>query len=152
MKRSIKVLIVEDDPNITELVSMYMDKLGFELLVADDGEAGLDLYYKERPDCIILDLMLPSIDGWEICKTIRIEDKDTPIIMLTGKGQSYDIIKGLEIGADDYIVKPFDPNELSARVKAALRRTVLKEEGMESLQFSNLLINRREFRVFCRKK
>ncbi|MCE7791327.1 response regulator transcription factor [Salipaludibacillus sp. CUR1] len=149
MNRPVKILTVEDDPNITELIEMYMLKMGFESLIAFDGEEGLEKFFDESPDCIILDLMLPKIDGWEVCKTIRLEDPLIPILMLTGKGESYDIIKGLEIGADDYIVKPFDPNELSARVKAALRRTKISGEIKESLAFSNLKINMQEFRVFA---
>lgn len=127
MKRPISVLIVEDDPNIVELIQLYIEKIGFSSIVAYDGEDGVEKYYSESPDCIILDIMLPKMDGMEVCRAIRLEDKKIPIIMLTGKGETYDIISGLETGADDYIVKPFDPNELMARVKTVLRRTVLSE-------------------------
>lgn len=127
MKRPISVLIVEDDPNIVELIQLYIEKTGFSSIVAYDGEDGVEKYYSESPDCIILDIMLPKMDGMEVCRAIRLEDKKIPIIMLTGKGETYDIISGLETGADDYIVKPFDPNELMARVKTVLRRTVLSE-------------------------
>ena len=91
--------------------------------------------------------MLPKMNGWEVCKMIRLEDKQVPIIMLTGKGESYDIVKGLEMGADDYVVKPFDPNELMARIKTVLRRTILSESEKDSLQFSNIIINIKEYRV-----
>lgn len=148
MKTTIKVLIIEDDPNIAELISMYMEKLGYESFIAYDGEAGLELFFNVTPDCIILDLMLPLMDGWEVCRTIRLDNKEVPILMLTGKGQSHDIINGLELGADDYIVKPFDPNELSARVKAALRRTVLSGEYKGKIVLDNLVINMAEFRAF----
>ena len=104
-------------------------------------------FYNESPDCIILDLMLPKMNGWEVCKMIRLEDKQVPIIMLTGKGESYDIVKGLEMGADDYVVKPFDPNELMARIKTVLRRTILSESEKDRLQFANIVINIKEYRV-----
>ncbi|MGM0867480.1 MAG: response regulator transcription factor [Bacillota bacterium] len=148
MIRPIKILIIEDDPNIVELINMYIEKMGFEFIVAFDGEKGLEKFFDESPDCIILDLMLPKINGWEVCKTVRLEDPTMPILMLTGKGESYDIVKGLDIGADDYIVKPFDPNELCARIKAALRRTIMSEDYKEILHFSNLTLNIKEFRVF----
>ncbi|WP_255488179.1 winged helix-turn-helix domain-containing protein [Ornithinibacillus hominis] len=91
--------------------------------------------------------MLPKMNGWEVCKTIRLEDKQVPIIMLTGKGETYDIINGLDIGADDYVVKPFDPNELTARVKTILRRTILSESDSDTLQFSNIVIHMKEYRI-----
>ena len=147
MKHPIKVLTIEDDPNIVELIQLYMEKVGFASITAYDGEEGLEQFYKESPDCIILDLMLPKMNGWEVCKMIRLEDKQVPIIMLTGKGESYDIVKGLEMGADDYVVKPFDPNELMARIKTVLRRTILSESEKDSLQFSNIIINIKEYRV-----
>ncbi|WP_453996258.1 response regulator transcription factor [Bacillus nitroreducens] len=147
MKRPIKVLLIEDDPNIVELIKLYLDKIGFSYIAAYDGEEGLDLYYKESPDCILLDIMLPKMNGWEVCKAIRLEDKHVPIIMLTGKGETYDIINGLEIGADDYIVKPFDPNELTARVKSVLRRSILLESEKDNLIFDNIEIKMKEYRV-----
>lgn len=147
MKRPISVLIVEDDPNIVELIQLYIEKTGFSSIVAYDGEDGVEKYYSESPDCIILDIMLPKMDGMEVCRAIRLEDKKIPIIMLTGKGETYDIISGLETGADDYIVKPFDPNELMARVKTVLRRTVLSETEKDIIQFANITINMKEYRV-----
>ena len=93
MKRPIKVLTIEDDPNIAELIQLYIEKIGFSSIIAYDGEEGMDKFYNESPDCIILDLMLPKMNGWEICKMIRMEDKQIPIIMLTGKGETYDIIR-----------------------------------------------------------
>ncbi|GAE27290.1 phosphate regulon transcriptional regulatory protein PhoB [Halalkalibacter wakoensis JCM 9140] len=148
MNSSIKILTIEDDPNIIELIDLYMVKMGYQSIAASDGEMGLEMYFHERPDCIILDLMLPKVDGWDVCKTIRLEDKHIPILMLTGKGESYDIVQGLELGADDYIVKPFDPNELCARVKAALRRTKSSEVYKEDLTCSNLVMNMQEYKVF----
>ena len=147
MKRPIKVLAIEDDPNIVELMDLYITKIGFTFISAYDGEEGLNQFYNESPDCIILDIMLPKMNGFEVCKMIRLEDKKIPIIMLTGKGETYDIVKGLDTGADDYIVKPFDPNELIARVKSVLRRTVLSESEDDVLQFSNIVININEYRV-----
>ena len=147
MKRPIKVLIIEDDANIVELIQLYMDKAGYSYISASDGEEGLELFYSKSPDCIILDIMLPKLNGWEVCKTIRMEDRHVPIIMLTGKGETYDVIKGLNIGADDYIVKPFDPNELIARVKTVLRRTILSESEKDRLQFDNIIIHMKEYRV-----
>ncbi|MHA6250431.1 response regulator transcription factor [Oceanobacillus sp. CAU 1775] len=148
MKRPIKVLIIEDDGNIVELIQLYMDKVGFSSIYAHDGEEGLELFFKESPDCILLDIMLPKMSGWEVCKAIRLEDKKVPIIMLTGKGETYDVINGLDIGADDYIVKPFDPNELTARVKTVLRRTVLSESEKDKLHFDNLVIDLKEYRIW----
>jgi DNA-binding response OmpR family regulator len=147
MKKPIKVLTIEDDANIAELIQLYIEKVGFSSITAIDGEEGLEKFYNESPDCIILDLMLPKINGWEVCKIIRMEDKKIPIIMLTGKGETYDIVNGLENGADDYIVKPFDPNELIARVKTVLRRTILSNNVTDILQFDNIVINLKEYRV-----
>ncbi|WP_347338975.1 response regulator transcription factor [Paenalkalicoccus suaedae] len=146
--KPITILIIEDDPSIAELIAMYIEKEGFTSLHALDGEEGLTLFYEHAPDCILLDLMLPEVDGIDVCRTIRLEDKHIPILMLTGKGQSHEIINGLESGADDYIVKPFDPNELIARLKAALRRTVLSDEYQQNIQLDNLTIAMTERRVY----
>lgn len=147
MKRPIKILIIEDDDTIVELIQLYIDKIGFSSITATDGEEGLNLFYSESPDCLLLDIMLPKMNGWEVCRAIRLEDKHIPIIMLTGRGESYDIINGLDIGADDYVVKPFDPNELTARIKTVLRRTVLSESRMDKLQLDNIVIDMKEYRV-----
>ena len=152
MTHPIKILTIEDDPNIVDLIQLYCDKNDFTCIAAYDGEEGLDKFYQVAPDCIILDLMLPKLNGWEVCKMIRIEDKQIPIIMLTGKGESYDIIKGLELGADDYVVKPFDPNELMARVKTVLRRTILKESEKEKLTYGNIMIDMKEYRIVINKE
>lgn len=152
MKRPIKILLIEDDPNIVELIQLYMDKMGVYSIIASDGEVGLDLFFKESPDCVVLDIMLPKMNGWEVCQAIRMEDKQVPILMLTGKGETYDIIHGLEIGADDYVVKPFDPNELTARIKSLLRRTVLSESENNKLQFGNIVIQMTEYRILINGK
>lgn len=152
MKRPIKVLIIEDDANIVEIIKLYMDKAGFSTVSASDGEEGLKLFFQESPDCIILDIMLPKMNGWEVCKTIRLENKQVPIIMLTGKGETYDVINGLDIGADDYIVKPFDPNELTARVKTVLRRSLFLGEEADKLEFDNIVIHMKQYRVLINNK
>lgn len=147
MKRTMKVLVIEDDPNIYELLKLYIEREGFTSLGAETGDEGLALYYDENPDFILLDIMLPERNGWEICQEIRRDNASIPIIMLTGKGEGYDKIRGLELGADDYMVKPFDPNELMARMKAVWRRTHPKD-SRESVQLTNLTINLMEYKVF----
>jgi len=118
------ILVVDDDVNICELVRLYLEKDGFTVTAAHDGETALSLFRRSRPDLVVLDLMLPNIDGMEVCREIR-KTASTPIIMLTAKGETLDKILGLEMGADDYLVKPFEPKELVARVKVVLRRTQL---------------------------
>ncbi len=116
------VLVIEDDPNTANLVELYLEKEGFQALQANDGEKGLALAKKHEPDLVILDLMLPRLDGWEVCRRLR-KTSDVPVIMLTARGEEIDRVSGLTLGADDYVVKPFSPRELVARVKAVLRRT-----------------------------
>ncbi len=116
-----KVLVIEDDPNTADLVVLYLEKEGFKALQADDGEKGLALAEKHDPDLVILDLMLPRMDGWEVCRRLR-KISEMPVIMLTARGEEIDRVSGLTLGADDYVVKPFSPRELMARVKAILRR------------------------------
>ena len=117
-----RILIVDDDSSIAELISLYLEKECFSTKIAEDGEAALSLYEKEGADLLILDLMLPGIDGYEVCRRIR-ASSDVPIIMLSAKGETFDKVLGLELGADDYMLKPFDTKELVARVKAVLRRS-----------------------------
>lgn len=126
------VLIVEDDPNTASLVSTYLEKEGFTTAVAVDGQQGLDMAESNDPVLIILDVMLPKIDGWEVCRRIR-KQSDVPIIMLTAREDEIDRVMGLSIGADDYVVKPFSPRELVERVKAILRRTHPFSEKMSSV-------------------
>jgi len=121
MNKQVNILIIEDDPAIGELITLYAEKSGYSVSVAHDGMKGLALFYERPPDLVILDIMLPEMDGWEVCQEIRRCEK-TPIIMVTGKGESYDKLKGFDLGTDDYLVKPFDPGELMARIKAVLRR------------------------------
>lgn len=121
------ILIVEDDRNIASLVERYLQKDGFETLSAGDGDNGLALARRENPALVILDINLPGMDGWEVCRALR-RDSDVPILMLTARAEEMDRVVGLSIGADDYVVKPFSPRELVERVKAILRRTTVRTE------------------------
>ena len=136
-----KIVVVEDDINIAELLRLYLEKDGFEVLIAHDGGEGLHLAESEKPDLVMLDIMLPVMDGWQVCRAIRKNSK-TPIIMLTAKGETEDKVTGLEMGADDYIVKPFEVKELLARVHAVLRRTgeEVPQQG-KKLTYDKLVIN-----------
>ena len=116
-----KILIVDDDANIAELISLYLTKECFQCEIAEDGETALKLHDSFQPDLMLLDIMLPGIDGYDVCREIR-KNHSTPIIMLSAKGEVFDKVLGLELGADDYIIKPFDSKEMVARVKAVLRR------------------------------
>ncbi len=116
------ILVVDDAPNIVELVRMYLEGAGYATLTAGDGPSAVELHRKHRPDLVILDLMLPGMDGFEVCREIR-READTPVLMLTARADDVDAIVGLELGADDYVTKPFNPRALVARVKAILRRT-----------------------------
>jgi two-component system, OmpR family, alkaline phosphatase synthesis response regulator PhoP len=146
MKR--KIAIVEDDKKIADLVKLYLEKEDFEVFIANDGEKGLEIIRKLVPDLIILDLMLPKIDGLTVARKVFQEDK-IPIIMLTAKGEEVDKIIGLEIGADDYITKPFSPRELVSRVKAVLRRSESagKLEKDDIVVIDDLEINPQKFLV-----
>ena len=136
-----KVLIVEDDSNIAELLNLYLEKEGFEPLVAKDGGKGVEQFRAFQPDLVLLDIMLPVMDGWSVLKKIR-ESSKVPVIMLTAKGETSDKVSGLEMGADDYIVKPFEMKEVLARIHAVLRRTGQEEEqGDRKLSFDKLVIN-----------
>ena len=116
------VLVIEDDQNTAALVTLYLEREGFRVLTAGDGAAGLAQARRHKPNLVILDLMLPEMDGWEVCRRLR-QTSDVPVIMLTARGEEIDRVSGLTLGADDYVVKPFSPRELMARVKAILRRT-----------------------------
>ncbi len=135
-----KILIVDDDMHIAELVSLYVEKEGFETKEVYDGREAIQAASAFQPDLILLDLMLPGMDGYQVCAEIR-KTSRVPVIMLTAKGETFDKVLGLELGADDYIVKPFDPKELVARVKAVLRRYEPQQEEGDILRFPNLEIN-----------
>ena len=137
-----KILIVDDDENMCELLRLYLEKDGFETVVANDGEQAVDYAAKYTPDLILLDIMLPKLDGWPVCREIR-KSSDVPIIMLTAKGETFDKILGLELGADDYISKPFDTKEVIARIKAVLRRSSDKDKAsqIQEVKYDKLRIN-----------
>lgn len=138
-----KILIVDDDINICELLRLYLEKDGFEPEVVTDGFAAIDTFNKFKPDLVLLDIMLPGLDGWQICREIR-KTSQTPIIMLTAKGETFDKVLGLELGADDYITKPFETKEVIARIKAVLRRTVSQTPAVETakeVSYDKLSIN-----------
>ena len=136
-----KVLIVEDESNIAELLHLYLEKEGFETAVAKDGGKGVELFRSFQPDLVLLDIRLPVMDGWSVLKKIR-EEGSTPVIMLTAKGETEDKVSGLESGADDYIVKPFEMKEVLARIHAVLRRLGPEaESGEKKLSFDKLVIN-----------
>ncbi|MDR0896932.1 MAG: response regulator transcription factor [Oscillospiraceae bacterium] len=120
-KGKMRILVVDDDPNILQLVRMYLEKEGYEVTTAERGDAAVDAFRKNPPALMVLDVMLPGMDGWQVCREVR-RTSNIPIIMLTAKGETFDKVLGLELGADDYVVKPFEPKELMARVKAVARR------------------------------
>ena len=136
-----KVVVVEDDINIAELLRLYLEKDGFAVTVAHDGVEGLRAAEEQKPDLVMLDIMLPGMDGWQVCKRLR-QTSNVPIIILTAKGETEDKVQGLEMGADDYIVKPFEVKELLARIHAVLRRTgeETPQQG-KKLTFDKLVIN-----------
>ena len=121
-----KILVVDDDLNICELLKLYLENEGYTVFTANDGQAAVDTFAAKTPDLVLLDIMLPKMDGWQVCREIR-KNSSAPIIMLTAKGETFDKVLGLELGADDYVTKPFDAKEVMARIKAVLRRT--KGEG-----------------------
>ncbi len=137
-----KILIVDDDENICELLRLYLEKDGFDTVVAGDGEQAVEYAAKYSPDLILLDIMLPKLDGWQVCREIR-KTSETPIIMLTAKGETFDKILGLELGADDYVSKPFDTKEVIARIKAVLRRTHDNDKSSQinEVRYDKLRIN-----------
>jgi DNA-binding response OmpR family regulator len=151
-----KILIVDDDVNIAELISLYLTKECFDTLMVHDGEEAIQNFNTYEPNLILLDLMLPGIDGYEVCREIR-KTSSVPIIMLSAKGEIFDKVLGLELGADDYIIKPFDSKELVARVKAVLRRfhpavapvseTVVSEQTGDYVSYPELIINQSNYSV-----
>jgi two-component system, OmpR family, response regulator ResD len=137
-----KILVVDDEPNIREVVGLYLRRDGHAVVSAGDGEEALELYRRTRPDLVVLDLMLPNVSGLEVCRHIQ-ADRRVPLIMLTARGEEEDRIVGLGLGADDYVVKPFSPRELAARVEAVLRRTVEAVEPADgrAIVFGDLRID-----------
>ena len=142
-----KILIVEDDKNISELIRLYLEKEGFEVAQAEDGKTGVELFHSFEPNLILLDLMLPVLDGWGVCREIR-KTSAVPIIMVTAKDETFDKVMGLEIGADDYIAKPFDMKEVIARIHAVLRRCEKETpEAAKQLEYENLVIDMDAYQV-----
>ena len=138
---AVKILIVDDDQNICELLRLYVQKENFETAIANTGKQALELFNSFHPDLILLDIMLPELDGWQVCREIR-KTSQCPIIMLTAKGEVFDKVLGLELGADDYVVKPFETKEVIARIKAVLRRIgKTQEENVKIVNFDKLSIN-----------
>ena len=137
-----KILIVDDDINICELLRLYIEREDYSVVIANDGEQAVELFNQEQPDLVLLDIMLPKLDGWQVCKEIR-KNSNRPIIMLTAKGELFDKILGLELGADDYIIKPFEAKEVMARIHAVLRRTSppAESEQQKEINWDKLSIN-----------
>ncbi|MFR8089173.1 MAG: response regulator [Lachnospirales bacterium] len=146
-----KILVVDDDSNIAELICLYLVKEGFETEKASNGKEALRQMQRFDPNLVILDVMMPEMDGYETCREIR-KQSNTPVIFLTAKGETFDKVLGLELGADDYIVKPFDNKELVARVKAVLRRTETKETNVKKLVFPGLVINQSNYSVTYKER
>lgn len=137
-----KILVVDDDVNICELLRLYIERDDYQVVIANDGEQAVELFNREQPDLVLLDIMLPKMDGWQVCKEIR-KTSNRPIIMLTAKGELFDKILGLKLGADDYIIKPFEAKEVIARIHAVLRRTSTSEEKekVKEINWDKLSIN-----------
>ena len=136
-----KILVVDDEKNICDLLRMYLEKEGYSVVIAYTGLDAVNIFASENPDLVLLDVMLPQLDGWQVCREIR-KISETPIIMLTAKDEVFDKVLGLELGADDYITKPFDTKELVARIKAVLRRTTqVKETDIKEVKYDKLTVN-----------
>ncbi len=137
----VKIMVVDDDSNICEFLSLYLEKEKYEVCVCHNGQEALDTVEKFNPSLILLDVMMPKLDGWQVCREIR-KTSQVPIIMITAKGETFDKVLGLELGADDYIVKPFDAKEVIARIKAVLRRSGVSENnGIKRVEYDKLVIN-----------
>ena len=141
-----KIMVVDDDPNIRELVRLYLEKEGFEVTCAERGDEAVKMFRASPPNLMLLDVMLPGMDGWQVCREVR-KISNRPIIMLTAKDETFDKVLGLELGADDYIVKPFDMKELVARIKAVIRRFQAADAPEKELVFPGLTINISQYTV-----
>ena len=141
-----RIMVVDDDPNIRELVRLYLEKEGFEIVTAERGDEAVKLFRASPPNLMLLDVMLPGMDGWQVCREMR-KISNIPIIMLTAKDETFDKVLGLELGADDYIVKPFDMKELVARIKAVIRRFQAADTPEKELVFPGLTINISQYTV-----
>ena len=143
-----KILVVDDDKNICELLRLYLEKEGYSVILAHDGEEALAKFNALTPDMVLLDIMLPNLDGWQVCREIR-KKSNVPIIMLTAKGETFDKVLGLELGADDYVVKPFDTKEVIARIKAVLRRIGQngQAEEVKEVSYDKLVVNMTRYQL-----
>ena len=143
-----KILIADDDRNICELLRIYLEKENYNVVLAGNGEEALLKFDEEEPDILLLDVMMPRLDGWQVCRELR-KKSEVPIIMITAKGETFDKVLGLELGADDYVVKPFEPKEIVARVKAVLRRTgkANTENDKKEVSFDKLTVNMTKYEL-----
>ena len=149
---NIKVMVVDDENNICEFLRLYLEKEGYEVSICHDGQAALDTYQQFNPSIILLDVMMPKLDGWQVCREIR-KSSQVPIIMITAKGETFDKVLGLELGSDDYVVKPFDAKEVIARIKAVLRRSgVSGEDGIKKVEYDKLVINLTNYEMIVNGK
>jgi len=148
-----KILVVDDDQNICEMLRVYLEGEGYEVKMANDGAEGVNYFKMYEPDLVLLDIMLPKKDGWQVCREIR-ESSSKPVIMITAKGEVFDKVLGLELGADDFVVKPFDMKELSARIKAVLRRYSAHDNknDEEVIKFDNIEISLRKYELKLKGK
>lgn len=148
-----KILVVDDDKNICELLRLYLEKEGYSVILCHDGQEAVVKFNALNPDMILLDIMLPSLDGWQVCREIR-KKSNVPIIMLTAKGETFDKVLGLELGADDYVVKPFDTKEIVARIKAVLRRIsqTTQNEEVKEVVFDKLVVNMTRYELKVNNK
>ena len=143
-----KILVADDDQNICELLRLYIEKEGFTVSIANDGEQAIRRFNEENPDLVILDVMMPALDGWQVCREIR-KKSNCPIIMLTAKSETFDKVLGLELGADDYVVKPFDSKEIVARIKAVLRRfnNAHNDTNEREVRYDKLIVNMTKYEL-----
>jgi len=141
-----RILIVDDDVNICQLLKLYLDKEGFENLAVHNGKQALEAFREFTPNLVILDIMLPGMDGWQVCREIR-KFSSIPIIMLSARDETFDKVLGLELGADDYVAKPFEPKELIARIKAVLRRYDRHDNSQEQLIFPGLVVDKSKYTI-----
>lgn len=143
-----KILIADDDQNICELLKMYLEKEDYAVVTAGNGEEALAKFDEETPDLLLLDVMMPKLDGWQVCRELR-KKSECPIIMITAKGETFDKVLGLELGADDYVVKPFEPKEIIARIKAVMRRTgkASAENDKKEVSYDKLTVNMTKYEL-----
>ena len=145
------IMIVDDDPNIAQLVQLYLQKDGFDTVIYGRGDEALSAFKQNPPALMVLDIMLPGMDGWQVCRAVR-QISQIPIIMLTAKDETFDKVLGLELGADDYVTKPFEGKELAARVKAVLRRSASGESEKDMLSFPGLTVSLEKYEVYYQGK